>query len=328
MNVLVSSAGSNTAIGIIKALRHSSAFDSMSITTIDINPFHLCAGALLADFFYQVPYVYEKEKYTKALLKIVVDQKIDCVFSVHDDEISLQAALKPLHKDLCFWAVNDEDIIATCNNKALANKLAIKLGIKVPETFASVEEVADDKFPIIVKPVNGVSSRGIYIAKNKYQLDEFISGNPGKEYVIQQYIKNDAEYTIDTYSHYLTKTFYGGVVRHRIETKDGIATKAVTLYMPQLLTMAKTYLNALNYQGIANMQFIESSGEYYFIEINPRFSGAGILSIMAGFNTIEFTLKEVLGERLENFADLNIKYNYFMTRYWQEGFAYAAGDSI
>jgi len=327
MNVLVTSAGSNPSIGIIKALRLAESIDNIHITGIDINPAHLCAGALLSDEFIQVPSVYEEEKYVDAILRIIKEKKIDCVFPIHDHELTVIASLKKQFPTLCFWAVNDQAIIETCNDKIIATEIAKRLGIKTPETFSGYKNIPEEKFPIISKPLNGVSSRGICIAANKRQLEDFMNRKDEKKFLIQCFIQNDAEFTIDAYSSYTGK-FYGAMVRQRIETKDGIATKGVTVNNALLNDMTALYLNEIKYKGIANLQFIRSKGEYYFIEINPRFSGAGILSICAGFNSPLFTIMESRKEVLKPFSELDLKYGLYMTRYWQENFAYAANDIV
>jgi carbamoyl-phosphate synthase large subunit len=327
MNILVTSVGSNPSIGIIKALRLSENSLHICITGIDTNLPHLCAGALLVDEFIQVPAVYEREKYVETILEIIKEKKIDCVFPVHDHELVVIASLRKDFPELCFWAVNEESVIETCNNKILANGLAAKLGILTPESFIDYKNIPPEKFPVIAKPVNGVSSRGMCIANDKEQLEIFMNDKDEKKYLIQSYISNDAEFTIDAYSTYDGK-FYGAMTRQRIETKDGIATKGVTIQNDYLIDMTKRFLNEIKYCGIANLQFIQSKGKYYFIEINPRFSGAGILSIHAGFNSPMFTIKESLNEKLQPLSSLNLKYDFYMTRYWQENFSYAAGNII
>jgi carbamoyl-phosphate synthase large subunit len=327
MNILVTSVGSNPSIGIIKALRLAENSFNIHITGIDINPPHLCAGALLVDEFIQVPLVYEREKYRKAILKIVHEKKIDCVFPIHDHELVVIAELKKEFPSLCFWAVNEASVIEICNNKLRANALAAKLGITTPENFTDHKNISAKKFPVIVKPLDGVSSRGICITHNKEQLENFMNNKDEKKYLIQSYISNDAEFTVDAYSTNDGK-FYGAIARQRIETKEGIATKGVTVKNDLLIDMTKRFLEAMNYKGIANLQFIRSKGEYYFIEINPRFSGAGIFSIHAGFNSPMFTVMESLNKKLPEFLSLELKYNFYMTRYWQENFSYAAGDIV
>jgi len=68
------------------------------------------------------------------------------------------------------------------------------------------------------------------------------------------------------------------------------------------------------------MQFIESKGIYYFIEINPRFAGAGILSYKANFNSPYYTILEACGHALPTIEDSNFIFDLKMVRFWEETF--------
>ena len=106
-----------------------------------------------------------------------------------------------------------------------------------------------------------------------------------------------------------------------IETKEGISTKGVTVDFPLLEEIAAKIHKGLQYKGASNIQFIVENGIPYFIEMNPRFSGAGILSYHAGLNSPLFTAYESVQSPLFNEAkNTEVKKGVFMTRYWNENF--------
>ena len=91
-----------------------------------------------------------------------------------------------------------------------------------------------------------------------------------------------------------------------------------TRFLPATKAMAKEMLPIVDKPTI---QFIVEDGVPYFIEINPRFSGAGILSYYAGLNSPLFTILEAVQSPLfHELKNIPIKKGIFMTRYWNEKF--------
>ncbi len=309
INVLVTSLGSNTAIGVIKALRYHK---DIAVTGTDTFPPHLSAGSSFADHFYQVPPAVADD-YETRLINIIKEQNIQCVIPIHDVEVKKIAELAEKYPALCFWAVNKPAIIDLCNDKKKINSFLADHRINVPEMFNSVAEIL---YPAIYKPKEGVSSKGIQViasaAENKMQFDL-------ENGFLQKMIQGD-EYTVDCYTAYGDDHF-SCCVRKRIETKEGISTKGVTVDFPILEKLSGEIHKSLEYKGASNIQFIVENEIPYFIEINPRFSGAGVLSYHAGLNSPLFTVLESVQSPLFNeLRAIPVKKGIFMTRYWNENF--------
>lgn len=309
INVLVTSLGSNTAIGVIKALRNT---EGIVITGTDSFTAQMCAGSSLANFFYQVPLALD-DNYEAELIRIIKQKAIQCVIPIHDVEVKKIAELAIKFPDLTFWAVNNPDIISKCNDKKAINSFLAQHDIVVPEMYPTVESI---KFPTLYKPNEGVSSKGIQIITNVAELNSNLDLNNG---FLQRMVKG-VEYTVDCYSSY-HDDFFNCCVRKRIETKEGISTKGETVSFPELASLSKNIHLLLNYKGASNIQFIIEDGVPYFIEINPRFSGAGILSYHAGLNSPLFTVLEAIkSPGFNEVKNKPVKTNVFMTRYWNEKF--------
>jgi carbamoylphosphate synthase large subunit len=309
IHVLVTSLGSNTAIGVIKALRYHK---DISVTGTDTFPAHLSAGSSFADHFYQVPMAVADE-YETELIRIIKEQKIQCVIPIHDVEVKKIAAIAGKYPSLCFWAVNKPEIISMCNDKKKINAFLAGMPINVPEMFNSVTDIS---YPAIYKPNEGVSSKGIQVIASSAESNRQFDLENG---FLQKMIKGD-EYTVDCYTAYGDDHF-NCCVRKRIETKEGISTKGVTVDFPLLEKLSAEIHRGLEYKGASNIQFIVENEVPYFIEINPRFSGAGILSYHAGLNSPLFTaLESVRSPLFDEFKKIPVKKGVFMTRYWNENF--------
>jgi len=324
MKVLITSIGSNTSIGVVKGLRM--AFQqSVHIVGTDVFSRTESAGSAFVDEFHTLAPVTDKLQYENQLLDIIRNQCIDCVVPIHDLEVSFVSSLAEKFPDLTFWAVNKSEVVNICSNKILSNRLAEDVGLSVPSYASSFSLQGFGEFPAIVKDVDGVSSRGMFKASSK---DEVLRGIvvKSKESIVQKFIDGGNEYTVDCYCGYRS-SFMGGLARRRIETKDGISTKGVVEDLPSLIQKCFGLLERLNYRGAANIQFIIKQNEAYFIEINPRFSGAGILSYKSGFNSPAFTVSEAMG-RIPNYAELKFNFGTQMTRHWDESFYDPQGNRI
>ena len=321
MKILITSIGSNTSISIIKALRMQNIFDLVIYGT-DLNSSAFCAGSSLVDFFVQLPNAKHEFEYETKLITLIKNCQIDLLIPIHDSEILLVSKLKFKYPNLLKWCVNDESIINICNNKKIANEFSLKNGINTPENY-ELEFIDQNTFKdnkIVAKPFNGVSSVGIYFLSNYEEYQQLLKKIDPTTYIFQKKV-HGIEYTVDCYNNN-NGFFYGGVVRERIETKSGIAVKSKVIEFPQLLNICKIFLNAIKYKGASNLQFIVNKNEIFFIEINPRFSGAGILSYKAGFNSPLLTIMDSLDQKLPTFETLSIKYNLIMNRYWEESYMY------
>jgi carbamoyl-phosphate synthase large subunit len=321
MKILITSIGSNTSISIIKALRMQNMLDLVIYGT-DFNSSAYCAGSLLVDFFIQLPNSKDESEYETKLISLIRNEQIDLLIPIHDTEILLISKLKFKYPNLLNWCVNDESIINLCNNKKLSNDYSITNGIKTPENYELkfIDKSTFRDNEVIAKPFNGVSSFGIHILNNYDDFQQILNKIDPSIYIFQKKVYG-VEYTVDCYSNN-DGCFYGGLVRERIETKSGIAVKSKVVEFPQLLNICKIFLNKINYKGASNLQFIVNENDIFFIEINPRFSGAGILSYKAGFNSPLLTILESLNQKLPDFETLQIKYNLIMNRYWEETYSY------
>lgn len=311
INVLVTSLGSNTAIGVIKALRLNKQI-SVTIIGTDTFPKHLSAGSSMADHFYQVPLA-SADEYDAQLLGIIKQHDINCVIPIHDYEIVKVAHLALKFPLLTFWAVNSPAIISLCNNKKEINELLSKQQIKVPEMYDSLAGLS---YPALYKPNTGVSSKGIQ------RIDA--SGTGTQHFDLDkgflQKMVSGIEYTVDCYTSY-REDYFNCCVRKRIETKEGISTKGETVDNEMLKNICSGIHSLLNYKGASNIQFIVDNEVPYFIEINPRFSGAGILSYHSNLNSPLFTvLESVQSPLFKDLRNIPVKKGVFMTRYWNENF--------
>ena len=104
----------------------------------------------------------------------------------------------------------------------MTKDLFLSLGINYPEIFNKNKL----KFPLFIKPIDGSSSKGTKIIKNKNDLSNSDLNN--ENIIFQNYLSNDwIEYSVD-----LLYDFNGNLVycvpRQRISTRSGEISKGIT----------------------------------------------------------------------------------------------------
>lgn len=302
--VLITSFGSNTSIGVAKCLKKK-----FRIVGSDFHPYFLCNGFAFADELVQVPR-FDSDQYLSEMNRIVEKFQIDCIIPIHDKEIQVLSEAKKNKEITCEIATNRPEVIHICNDKEKSNEVFQNV-VEIPTVFKNLQDI---QFPLIVKEKNGVSSKNIRIVLSPEELGIINFDHD----LVQEYIDNGKEYTVDCYTSYLDDSIFYYSIRKRIETKEGMSTKGEIVDIPLLGKLCQTIHEKLGYQGASNIQFIEKNGHFYFIEINPRFAGGGILTYVSGYNFPLMTLHEICFRETLNPTKLEVGNK--MVRYYNESF--------
>lgn len=250
------------------------------------------------------------------LTRIIQENNINIVLPSVDPAISIAAKLHGILGNHIFVPISDISICDIMFDKKLSEKWFVENQIPIPESYACNDEL---KYPVFIKPRNGSASKGLVIIRNKEEWAEI--SNP-EDYVIQRYIQNKTEYTVDCYVAQ-NGEIISVVPRERLSVAGGEVMSSITLHNTTMETIACDVLHKGQFRGPVNIQFIKDNDndKVYVMEINPRFGGGVITSIEAGANTTEFVLRESLGLPIYKCNDWKV--NTLMTRYFKEVIFYA-----
>lgn len=221
-------------------------------------------------------------------------------------------------------AGNDKLFVPTCGkdichimfDKVLSERWFVEKGLPIPPSYSKDDKLS---FPVIVKPRRGSASKGILVIDNTEQWDKL---HHKEDYVIQQYIADREEYTVDCYV-----TTSGKIIsivpRLRIQTAGGEVMNSETRRDKDLIDISERVLKSGDFKGPVTIQFLrdKKTDATYIMEINPRLGGGVITSIEAGADITEFILRNYLGEELEPCDSW--KDRTLMTRYLKEVIFYA-----
>lgn len=313
--LLITGAGGPAGIAVINELNR------LGHTTLacDANP--LGAGLYLADFSNTVP-KFDAPEYPELLVDLAVSQGVDGVISTITEELSVLTRPESLRllddAKIEYW-FPPKSSVDICMDKREFADVTEAAGMPVPLTgWGSVEQALEKvPGPWIIKPCFGRGSRDVFAVDTAEEVQEIWPRVPLP--ILQTRLQGE-EFTLDALT-FRDGQLAGGVPRFRLETKAGISTVGQTFESDELMAQTQRLLTAIGHCGPANVQgFIDlESGDFGFVEVNPRFSGALPLSLGAGSDLVgQFVSGMFTGEVDQ--AALVCKPGTTMIRYFQEIF--------
>lgn len=215
-----------------------------------------------------------------------VDESISQFIAAHLAEITPLAAVPPLASP---------DMLATVINKwHLATHLK-RHHIPTPDTILYeegdhfIDRLHALSFPALIKPVAARGGEGIHYFETPAEVLAYIDTTPDilpEREIIQAFIRG---YDIDCSilcreGEILAYTIQRGVVRG-VENFAASAGIQFTLD-EEVLHVAKQFIAATNWSGIAHidMRYDEEAQQIKLIEVNPRYWGSLIGSLIVGVN--------------------------------------------
>ena len=293
VKVLVTGGGGEGAIGLIRILKELGA----EVFSCDITEF--ASGLYLADKWFIVPKAKEKQVFVKEIERIVKENKINVILCMVHDELSIFASLKEEFKKRlnCDIITSPTRTIEVCNDKVKTIN-ALKLIVPCPEIY-------EDKinYPCFIKLRSSSGTKNAFIVNDVDELNVVLMSlkkkNIGRDdLIIQEYLPGK-EYIVDVLCDF-NGNLIVAVPRQRILVKGGICVIGKTEKNKGIIDYVKKITEELSFFGPINIQFKEDSdGMPKLLEINPRFSGGLMITLLSGVNTLEFLLKLLYNEKLD-----------------------------
>lgn len=254
---------------------------------------------------------------TEALVDYVKNHNIEGVFS-GPSEFNIQQVMKVTKAaGLPFYATKEQWDI--CQNKAAFKALCRKFNVPVvPEYDVTAEMEPEDlakiKYPVVVKPTDACSSKGLSICTNEEELKKAIpfaisvsdSGNFIVEKCITsdygfgcRYIANNGEIMLSAVNDQYTVDEFDGSAH--ISAVSCWPSKKIDSFIaeinPNVIAMFKSI-------GLANGTFFmqalvdQDNGQIYFHEMGLRLSGGlnyHMFEAACGYNDVQMMIRYALG---------------------------------
>ncbi len=307
-SVLVTSAGTASAINVIKALRLQ---QEHAVRLVAVDADETAPGLYLADAREIVPRCSHPD-YIPTLLRLCERHRIRALFPIYSAEIAVVAD----HADQfgrcgIGLLLAKPDTLRLCNDKRRMYGVVAALGISAPRTL---DDESGIRFPLFAKPNTASGTEGAGQINDATDWAYFKAKHP--DFVFQEFV-HGKEYTVDILcdaaSHLVVCS-----PRLRLATKAGQSVKGRTVSEPRLTDLCARICQAIGMVGPCNIQFIQREEEFVFIEMNPRYAAGGLmLTVHAGANTPLLVLRLMLGE---NVVPPTVRSGITMLRYWEETF--------
>lgn len=258
------------------------------------------AGLYMCDEAFLSPYAHEKG-FMDWLIEICNECRIDIIFTGVEENICRIA------RDIDYFKSRTGAVFISSSYEQLLigqDKLQTACWLKENgcnypefcnlEVRSNIESLVKKMgFPLIAKPRNGKSARGIYIINNQQELDAVSELD---HYVLQEYVGNhNSEYTVGCYCNRNGKLM-DVIIMHRI-LKDGTTVWAEVIKNERIRGEAEKICRAYKPKGPLNIQMrLDNSGRPVCFELNVRFSGTTAMRANFGYCDVEAMLREYVFE--------------------------------
>lgn len=313
--VLISAAGGDIALGVLRSLR--AAGRAVRTIGIDISPD--AAGLYVCDMGYVVPKASEEERYLEQIMSICVDEKVTFAFICNEAEQRVIAKHLPtLQKKLpTYFLVQPNSVLAITMDKYATCSFLKGRGIRVPESAVTKDEAAAIAqrcgFPLALKSRFGSGSKHFYKMSGKAELAALWKKVP--EPILQEYIGDEEtkEYTVGIFLDKHSRAL-GSIAMER-ELRFGLTWIATAQSLPDVEKLAILAAETVGAVGPCNVQLRrDARGELAVIEINARLSSTVPMRALLGFNEANASLDYFLYGKKPSF---NVQ-SGFCVRSWSE----------
>lgn len=200
-------------------------------------------------------------------------------------------------------------------NKQTTFDQAMKSGIPCPYTRKSDQDIEEFlntcKFPIIIKPRQGLGSIGFHKFEKKedfwpYMKDKSL--NPD-DYVVQEFVTFENRIGTNLFVDYKGNicTSYAVDVLRWFPIDAGAGVLIETIDAHQVLQYAGKLLQDLGWKGFANVAFMvdKDTGEPRLLEINGRIPASVKMAYMCGYNISRQFLEMIYDQDVTQYPENN-----------------------
>ncbi len=300
-------------VPVVRALRAAKEFTG-TIVGFTYDP--LDPGVFMeniCDHVYLLPYPSEGSGALVDRLKDIQSKTpVDVIIPTLDSELSAFIAMEKEIEALGIKTFLPTKESFELRSKARFNELSKELGISVPkgksittpEMLGNIHE--EFAFPIMVKG----QFYDAFIAYTSMEADHLfriISAKWGLPVIVQEFIQGE-EYDVVAVGDGEGGVI-GAVPMKKMQLTDkGKAWGGVTICDPLMNDFVNEIMAKIKWRGPCELEIMKSNkdGNYYLIEINPRFPAWSYLAVGAGQNLQWATARLALGEKVPPFESYDV----------------------
>jgi carbamoyl-phosphate synthase large subunit len=301
--ILLSAIGGDLAQSVARCLRDD--IEGCRLIGLDVSSQN--SGSLFVEEFLltQKP---SSKTFVSSLTEIIQLTKPDFYFPLNELELTKLASISVdelnviLGSTKIVWA--GSQVLNTFLSKKSTMTFLQNIGVTTPQSF-ELSSIESFRYPLIVKPNKSSGSKGIFICKNKQELDAALVFVAEPE--IQEYIPDvEAEYTVGVFARNGEQV---KSVCFRRKLSGGHTSWCEYVYDPQVEEICTKIAKKIKLNGSLNVQFRKRDGKIYVFEINPRFSSTVHIRSQIGFKDVIWSIDENVD--IEKFKPDQIPYSKF-----------------
>ncbi len=318
--VLILDSNQRSSLAVVRSI---GAMSGVKVSTADSVKISLGGCSKYSSNYYQHPSISQTPNlFISWLEKLLLEKHFDIIFPC--TEISSQLLL--IHPSILgssklpFAPLN---VVMSLANKGELTKLAKTINVKCPKSihFQTATKVNPDtikNYPIVIKPYLSQLWRGsnwdhtvVTIAKNKQHLVEILQQTPwiqNDPFMLQEFIPGHGAGIFAIYDNGKAVAFFAHQRLREKPPQGGVSVLSKSAPLdPKLLEPAKKLLDAVNWHGVAMVEFrISEDGIPFLMEVNTRFWGSLQLAIDAGVNFPKLLYQITQGETVATIQKYNI----------------------
>ena len=247
------------------------------------------------------------------LLSLVSTGKYDVLMPIGEMSTDFVTQYENDFKKYVKIACAPRDIYIKAFNKQLTFDQAMKSGIPCPYTRRSDQGIEDylqnAKFPIIIKPRQGIGSIGFHKFNTEDEFREYLADPTFNvdDYVVQEFVHFDnrigTNLFIDKKGDVCTSYAVDVLRWFPIDAGAGVLIQTIDAH--EVLQYAGKLLKDLGWCGFANVAFMidKVTGEPRLMEINGRIPASIMVSYMLGFNVSKQFIELVYDEEVTHYPE-------------------------
>lgn len=266
--------------------------DKIELFISDINEAELVASSTLADHFFKVLPV-KDPKYAEQMYRLLKENQIDVIIPLIPWEQKLFSSDNPEFEKLKIKSLapalaldkqmnNKKDLFLFCKDK----------GIPVIQNYEWKDIEKDTLY--FVKPADGFGAMGTGCMYGRELTPEMF-----EDYVVQENCAAERELEEVTVEVFWHEGKVHSIARQRIESKNGVCTKARILDIPETEEAIWKMVQTFDFPKIFNVQFVHHENQWKVMDVNLRLAAGTGLSNAAGFQLVRSLLAVLLDEEPE-----------------------------
>lgn len=281
--------GNNIVRILLEAKYQVYAFDMFSVVPCmnDVALFTQCPAA-------------KDDNYIDFLIDFIKKHKIQVFIPTNEREIEkVNNNLDAFSALSVKILMQSESVLDICLDKYKTMQFLNENGISVPVVIEDKKDISEKK-KYIIKGRKSNGSKDVHIVSGK---DLLLMDNAfnNADSLVQEYIDGD-EYTVGVFR---DKTDIRTIIFKRT-LYNGYSKIVKPVNNEKIEKMAVAVAEALNLSGYINIQLrMDSFGNAFIFEINPRISGTVYFRHMYGFEDVLWSLSLIDGEKCAGYASKN-----------------------